>query len=102
MISTYSSTSSFSTSKRMPFSDEDFEDFESNKSFHLIQNPLKLMKFKHDNIIEETSNMCFSHSSSSPKLRITSKLATSTGSMNSLGSNKRLEGSFIFFLIKFF
>ena len=92
MISTYSTSSSISTSKRIPFSDEDFE---ANKSFHIIQNPLKLMKFKHDNIIEETTNICYSHShsSSSPILRITSKLATSTSSMISLGSNKRCEGS---------
>ena len=93
MISTISTTSSFSTSKRIPFSDEDFENFEANKTF-IIQNPLKLLKFKHDNIIEETSNIRYSHSSSSPKLRITSKLATSTGSVNSLGSNKRFEGLF--------
>lgn len=98
MISTIT-TSSYTTSKRLPFSDEDYEEYDGNKSFSLQmhQNPLKSMKFKHENIIEETSNVRYSHSSSSPRLRITSKLATSTGSVNSMGSNVRVEGFFNFF-----
>ena len=39
MISTYSTSSSISTSKRIPLSDEDFE---ANKSFYIIKKLIKI------------------------------------------------------------
>ena len=91
------------TTKRAPYSEEEYEEYDQNPSLsvHIQQNPLKMIKFKHESKIDGTnSNVQFSTSSSSPRFLITSKLATSTGSVNSMGSNFRIEGIFFSYICK--